>query len=51
MLEDEALEDGIEVTVIEKGFCEAGGFGKPIGAEVGVTVTFGVIVFFLPCSG
>lgn len=33
---------------MEKGFCEPDGmFGNPIGAEVGVTVTFGVIVLFL----
>lgn len=48
----DARDDGIDVTVMENGFWAlVGGLGSPIGADVGVTVTFGVIVFFLLCSG
>lgn len=47
----EAREDGIDVTVMENGFWAlVGGLGRPIGADVGVTVTLGVIVLFLPGS-
>lgn len=52
LFELDARDEGIDVTVIENGFCVlVGGLGSPIGADVGVTVTLGVIVFFLLCSG